>query len=120
MTKNVLDEIIREQRDTSLTDRYLEQYGLTEEYINLPNVNLYCKAVALGKNSIVKQKDKDYCKQFAMFWITTKGVITKKSKKRMFAMIKYYNNKEQNLALRNARLERKKNRKLMGTQAEKC
>jgi len=117
---DTLQQIIREQRDTALTDRYLEQQGLTEEYIDLPNVNLYCKAMSLIDNSIVKQKDKDYCKQFVMFWITTKGVITRKSKKIMFAMIKYYNYKEQNLALRNARLKRKKNLKLMGTQAEKC
>lgn len=114
--KHILDEIIREQRDTALTDNYLEQKGLTEEYIDLPNVNLYCKAISLSENSILKDKDKDYCKYFAHFWLIKKGNVTKKSKKRMLSMIKYYNYKEQNLALRNARLKRKKNLKLKGTE----
>ena len=104
---DTLQQIIREQRDTALTDRYLEQQGLTEEYIDLPNVNLYCKAMSLIDNSIVQQKDRKYLQQFCRSWLYNKGQITTKNKRVVLGMINYYAQKQQDLLLRSRRVLRK-------------
>jgi hypothetical protein len=101
-------------------DKFLKQHGLTSENLNMPNVNLYCKAVILCKQFAVRDTDKRYLNQFMRFWQFKNGCVTKKNKKRVLGIINYYAQKENNTALRNARLNRKKNLKLNGTQAEKC
>jgi len=106
MTKNILDEIIREQRDTALTDRYLKQKGLTEEYINLPNVNLYCIAMAL-QEEVIQTKDRKYLQQFCRSWLYNKGQITTKNKRVVLNMINYYTQKQEDLLLRKRRVLRK-------------
>jgi|DEB0MinimDraft_4_1074332.scaffolds.fasta_scaffold24550_1 hypothetical protein len=109
-----------EQLDNVAGDRFLKQHGLHKEHLTMPNVNLYCKARVLCDNNTLNNKDKTYLQNFMRFWKFKNGCVTKKNKKRVLGIINYYAQKEQNTALRNARLNRKKNLKLNGTQAEKC
>lgn len=99
---------------------FLKQHGLSKQHVHMPNVNLYCKAKLLSTDPMVSNKDVKYCNNFMRFWLAKDGVITKKAKTKMLTMIKYYSHKQQNLALRNARLQRKNNLKLKGTEASKC
>ena len=85
-----------EQRDTAKANHYFKRMGLTEEQLTMPNVNLYCKAKVLSTTKIVSHKDKLYCKQFMIFWQATNGVVTRKSKKKIFAMLNYYEQKQLN------------------------
>jgi len=109
-----------EKLDNVAGDRFLKQHGLCNSELAMPNVNLYCKASVLCDNNTLNNKDKTYLQNFMRFWKFKNGCVTKKNKKRVLSIINYYAQKQQNTALRNARLNRKKNLKLNGTQAEKC
>jgi len=93
-------------------NKFLRSKHLPNNYINYDNVLVYTKAKYWSLQDIVSIKDRKSLNKFIKNWVITKGDVKPNYVKRVLGIIKYYNNKTQNLASRNARLQRKKNLKL--------
>lgn len=91
---------------------FLRTKQLPIKYINYDNVLIYTKAKQTLDLSVVSQKDRKIINKFIKNWIIHKGDIDPMYIKQMYNMTKHYAFKIKNLALRDARLQRKKNLKL--------
>ena len=95
-----------------LVKNFLKSKGLPETYLHYDNVLIYTKAKQTLDLSIVSVRDRKIINKFIKNWVINKGNIDPMYIKQMFDKTKHYAYKTKNLALRNARLQRKKNLKL--------
>lgn len=91
---------------------FLRTKQLPIKYLDYDNVVIYTKAKQTVNLNIISQKDKKILNKFTKNWVIAKGDVKPSYVKRVSGMIKHYAYKMQNLALRNARLQRKNNLKL--------
>jgi hypothetical protein len=95
-----------------LVKNFLKSKGLPETYLHYDNVLIYTKAKQILDLSVVSVRDRKIINKFIKNWVIHKGDIDPMYIKQMYSKTKHYANKTKNLALRNARLQRKKNLKL--------
>ena len=95
-----------------LVKNFLNTKGLPESYLHYDNVLIYTKAKQTLNLSVVSVRDRKIINKFIKNWVIHKGDIDPMYIKQMYNITKHYAYKLKNSALRNARLQRKKNLKL--------
>lgn len=93
-------------------DNFLKTKHIPKYYLKYDNLKIYTKAKQTLDLSIVSNKDRIKIKKFIKNWIIHKGNINPTYIKHMISVTNHYAKKIKDLALRNARLQRKKNLKL--------
>jgi hypothetical protein len=93
-------------------DNFLKTKRIPKDYLKYDNLMIYTKAKQTLGLSIVSNKDSKTINKFIKNWIIHKGNINSKYIKQMVNITNHYAKKTKDLALRNARLQRKKNLKL--------
>jgi len=106
---DILTQIIRNQRHEKAVKQFLNNVNVDEAYMNYANFKLFADAKRTIKFNTVSNNDTRVLNKFCKRWIQLKGNISLKDIRRIQNKVVHYAHKEQNLALRNARLERKKN-----------
>lgn len=109
---DILTQIVRNQKHEKAVKQFLTSVNVAEEYINYDNFKTFANARNTLKSKLVSASDVKTLNKFIRHWVITKGDVKPQYLRRIQNKVVHYAHKEQNLALRNARLERKKNRKL--------
>ena len=107
-----MTELLNAYKHEKQVRQFLSSKHIAESYIHYDNLKLYANAKQTVTLNIVSESDKKILNKFIKNWVITKGDVKPNYIKRVSGMIKHYAYKTQNLALRNARLQRKKPLKL--------
>lgn len=110
MKIDTLQELRRNQRHEKAVKQFLTSVNVAEDYINYDNFKTFADAKRTIQFNTISHNDIRVLNKFCKRWIQLKGQV--KDLRRIQSKIKYYALKEQNLALRNARLQKKNNFKL--------
>jgi hypothetical protein len=81
---------------------------VAEEYMHYANFKLFADAKRTIKFNTVSNNDTRVLNKFCKRWIQLKGDISLRDVRRIQSKVKHYAYKEQNVALRSARLQRRK------------
>jgi hypothetical protein len=108
MKLDTLTEIRRTQTHEKAVKQFLTSVNVAEEYINYDNFKLFADAKKTIDFNTVSNNDTRVLNKFCKRWIQQKGNISPKDIRRIQNKVVHYAHKEQNLALRSARLQRRK------------
>jgi len=108
MANTIIQDLRREQHHEKAVKQFLTSINVAEDYINYDNFTLFANAKKTIDFNTVSNNDTRVLNKFCKRWIQQKGDISPKDIRRIQNKVVHYAHKEQNLALRSARLQRRK------------
>jgi 3-mercaptopyruvate sulfurtransferase SseA len=107
-----IKDLIRNRKHEKSVKEFFKNVGVSEQFIHYDNFKTFANAKNTMKFKTVTFQDVKVLNKFCKRWIQLKGQVEPDYLRRIQSKIKYYSHKQQNSALRHARLQRRKLLKL--------
>ena len=92
--------------------KFLASVSVPSAYLNYDNVVEYSNAKQLLKTDLLNAQDRKILDLFTRHWVIKHGTIEQARLEDIRSRLTYYSHKQNNMALRQARLQRKAVRKI--------